>query len=497
VTNIADLVREAARARGQHAALVTQDRSISWGELAEQVERAAAALTGELPAKGSRVALMLPNCPEFAIAYFAILRAGMVAVPLNTGYTAPEVARACTDAGAVVLLQLGISGKTISALQRKCPELRVVDVASAEGVPFVGGGADVPEGWTAPRVGPRDLAVLMYTSGSEGRPKGAMLSHGALRANIDALARLRKPAALTPDDVMLLVLPLFHIFGLNAGLGLAARKGATCVLVERFEPRTSLQIIRDMGVTMVAGAPPMYVAWSVSDHLQESMAGVRLMISGASALPVEVFHQFQTLIGKPIFEGYGLTECAPVVTSCLVGGVAKAGSVGRPVPGVEISLRDETGAEVEADDPGELWVRSRSLFSGYWPDGRGGPDAEGWFPTGDVAVCDEDGDYHLVDRRHDLIIVSGFNVYPREIEDVIASHPAVAEVAVIGAEHPMTGEAVRAVVVLKPGYEEPTDLRQFCEARLARFKCPSIITYVPRLPRAVTGKIAKSRVKKL
>jgi long-chain acyl-CoA synthetase len=497
VTNIADLVREAARARGQHAALVTPDRSVSWGELADQVERAAAVMTAELPAKGTRVALMLPNTPEFAVAYFAILRAGLVAVPLNTGYTAPELARACADSGAAMLLHQGVAAKTITALQRKCPDVRVVDVASAEGVPLVGGGPDVPEGWTAPRVGPRDLALLMYTSRSEGRPKGAMLSHGALRANIDALARLRKPAALTADDVMLLVLPLFHIFGLNAGLGLAARKGATCVLVERFEPKACLGIIRDLGVTMVAGAPPMYIAWSVDEHLRDAMSGVRLLISGASALPVEVFHQYQTLVGKPIWEGYGLTECAPVVATCLVGGVAKAGSVGRPVPGVEISLRDETGAEVEADDPGELWVRGRSLFNGYWPDGQDGPDADGWFPTGDVAVCDEDGDYHLVDRRRDLIIVSGFNVYPREVEDVIATHPAVAEVAVIGTEHPLTGEAVRAVVVLKPGTEEPEDLRQFCEARLARFKCPSIITYVPRLPRAVTGKIAKSRVKRL
>lgn len=496
MTNIADLVRDAARARPQHPALISSAGTLTWGELDERVDRAAAAVAAALPERGARVALMISNRPEFAIAYFGVLRAGRTAVPLNTGYTTHEVQRLCHDGGVSLLVHHGAAAKVAASVARKLPDLVVADVDGPSGAPFIGMVA-APAGWTPPRTMAKDIALLMFTSGSEGSPKGAMISHGALRANIDALARLRKPPALTPDDVMLLVLPMFHIFGLNAGLGLLAKKAATCVLVERFDARGTLATIRDRNVTCVAGAPPMYLAWSAEEHLRESMANVRLFVSGASALPVEVFHQFQTMVGKPIWEGYGLTECAPVVTSTLAAGRAKAGSVGQAVSGMEVSLRDESGVEVEADDPGEIWVRGKSLFSGYWPDGADGPDAEGWFPTGDVAICDDDGDYHLVDRRRDLIIVSGFNVYPREVEDVISAHPAVAEVAVIGTDHPMTGEAVRAVVVLKRGEPEPSDLREFCEARLARFKCPTIITFAPRLPRAATGKIAKSRIKRL
>jgi long-chain acyl-CoA synthetase len=225
------------------------------------------------------------------------------------------------------------------------------------------------------------------------------------------------------------------------------------------------------------------------------MDGVRLLISGASALPPDVFAQFRTITGKPIWEGYGLTECCPVVTSTLVARRPKPGSVGRPLSGVQVSLRDTSGQEVDEGDPGEVWVKAKSVLSGYWPDGSGGVDSDGWFHTGDVAIIDEDGDYRLVDRRRDLIIVSGFNVYPREVEAVLATHPAVAEVAVIGVPHPLTGESVKAVVVLKKGVPEPDDLRAFCEARLARFKCPSLIEFAVRLPRAATGKITKGKLK--
>jgi long-chain acyl-CoA synthetase len=288
---------------------------------------------------------------------------------------------------------------------------------------------------------------------------------------------------------------MFHIYGLNAGLGLVAKVGATCVLLDRFESRSSLAAIRELGVTNIAGAPPMFVSWSAEGSLRESMDSVRLLISGASALPPDVFAQFRTITGKPIWEGYGLTECCPVVTSTLVARRAKPGSVGRPLPGVQVSLRDTSGQEVDEGDPGEVWVKARSVLSGYWPDASGGVDPEGWFHTGDVAILDEDGDYRLVDRRRDLIIVSGFNVYPREVEAVMATHPAVAEVAVIGVPHPLTGESVKAVVVLRKGVPEPDDLRAFCEARLARFKCPSLIEFAPRLPRAATGKITKGKLK--
>ena len=495
MTNIADLVRDSAAARPDHPALVTRTTELTWAEVDRRVDRAARALTQAGLAPRSRVALMIGNRPEFAIAYFGVLRAGMVAVPLNTGYTSTEVSRLCTDAGAGILLHDATTAKVAASVAKRAHGTRVVAVDSEDGAAMVGSGPGGRGAFSPPRTVARDLAVLMYTSGSEGQPKGAMLSHGAMRANIDALAKIRRPAAMEADDRLLLVLPMFHIYGLNAGLGLVAKVGATCVLLDRFESRSSLAAIRELGVTNIAGAPPMFVSWSAEGSLRESMDSVRLLISGASALPPDVFAQFRTITGKPIWEGYGLTECCPVVTSTLVSRRAKPGSVGRPLPGVQVSLRDTSGQEVDEGDPGEVWVKARSVLSGYWPDASGGVDPEGWFHTGDVAILDEDGDYRLVDRRRDLIIVSGFNVYPREVEAVMATHPAVAEVAVIGVPHPLTGESVKAVVVLRKGVPEPDDLRAFCEARLARFKCPSLIEFAPRLPRAATGKITKGKLK--
>lgn len=474
---------------------MTRSEEISWSELDRRVDTAARVLRDRGLQAGDRVALMIGNRPEFVVAYFGALRAGLVAVPINTGLTALEVARVCSECGATILLHDAPAAKSATAAGRRVADLPVISVGSEAGQQIVGHGSTGRGAFAAERTRARDLAVLMFTSGSEGQPKPAMLSHGALKANVDALSRLRRPSAMEADDRVLIFLPLFHIYGLNAALGLAAKVGATSVLLERFDPRSSLAAIRELGVTNVAGAPPMYVSWSAEGSLRESMDGVRLMVSGASALPPSVFEQFRSITGKPIWEGYGLTECSPVVTSTLAARRAKPGSVGRPISGVTVSLRDAAGREVDEGDPGEMWVKSRGLLSGYWPDADPAVDEEGWFHTGDVAILDEDGDYRLVDRRRDLIIVSGFNVYPREVEAVIVEHPAVAEVAVLGVPHPLTGESVKAVVVLRAGVPEPDDLRAFTEARLARFKCPSIIEFVPKLPRAVTGRVAKAKLR--
>ncbi|MGV1003242.1 MAG: AMP-binding protein [Candidatus Nanopelagicales bacterium] len=488
--NLADLVRDAAAARAAHPALVSTEEQVTWRELDQRVERAAREFAALMPTRGTRVALMMTNRVPFVVAYFAVLRAGLVAVPINPGYTVPEISTLLADSQAEMLLHEQNAPQP-EELVAAFPQLRVIALDSPAGDRFAGLARGL-QGVSLPASTPaRTLAVLMYTSGSEGRPKGAMLSHGALLANAEALARLRNPAALEPDDRLLLVLPIFHIFGLNGGLGLVAKKAATCVLLERFEPRSALETVSRFAVTTVAGAPQMYRAWVDQEGAREALSRIRLFISGASPLSAELFEHFRAVIGQPIWEGYGLTECSPVVTSSLVSGVPKAGSVGRPVSGLEVSLRDHDGQPAEAGDPGEVWVRGRSLFSGYWPDGSGGPDATGWFATGDVALIDEEGDFQLVDRSHDLIIVSGFNVYPREVEDVLAAHPAVAEVAVVGVPNPKTGEAVSALVVLHPGVPEPTDLASFCEARLARFKCPATITFVDSLPRAATGKLAR------
>jgi long-chain acyl-CoA synthetase len=317
-----------------------------------------------------------------------------------------------------------------------------------------------------------------------------MLSHRALLANLGQCLRL-EPTPMRADDVVLLVLPLFHIYGLNTGLGMVAATGATGLLVPRFDPVATLKVVQEHGVTNIPGAPPMYAAWA-DGAPPGALRGVRILASGASPLPPAVLERMQAQQGVTVHEGYGLTETSPVVSTTLASGRVKPGSVGRPVPGVEVRLLDESGAPVENGDPGEIWVRGDNLFSGYWPDGEGGPDAGGWWATGDVAYADADGDLFLVDRRKELVLVSGFNVYPREVEDAIAEHPDVAEVAVIAVPDSRTGEAVKAYVVPRPGTSlRAEDVDAHCATRLARFKRPTVVVVVDELPHSATGKVAK------
>jgi long-chain acyl-CoA synthetase len=295
---------------------------------------------------------------------------------------------------------------------------------------------------------------------------------------------------------VLLVLPLFHVYGLNSGLGLVARAGSTGVLARRFDPVETLALVREQQVTCIVGAPPMYVAWSTTPDLGESLASVRLALSGAAPLSPAVLTAVLEASGRHIFEGYGLTETAPVLTSTLCSPVAKPGSVGRPVPGVEVKILDDSEEEVDEHDPGELIVRGANMFSGYWPDGEGGPDDDGWFRTGDIAYADFEGDLYLVDRTRELILVSGFNVYPREVEDVLGGHDGVQEVAVIGVPHPQTGETVKALVVRQPGATVSADeLIDYAATRLARFKCPTVVEFVDSLPHSLTGKVSKGQLR--
>jgi long-chain acyl-CoA synthetase len=280
---------------------------------------------------------------------------------------------------------------------------------------------------------------------------------------------------------------------------MVAATGARAVLVERFDVIATLELIAAEGVTNLLGAPPMYAAWTARPDvdLGAALHGVRLIASGAAALPVAVLERLASESGITVYEGYGLTETAPVVTSTIASTRVKPGSIGRPIPGVEVRLVDEPGRPIsDEDDTGEIEVRGDNLFSGYWPDGAGGPDGAGWWPTGDVAYADEEGDLYLVDRRIELVLVSGFNVYPREIEDVIAAHPAVAEVAVIAVPHPETGETVKAYVVARAGQSlGVADVLDHCATRLARFKRPTVVALVDALPHSATGKVAKGRLR--
>jgi long-chain acyl-CoA synthetase len=494
--NVADLVRRAAReAAADKPALIWQDRTITWSELDARVDAAARALRGlglpDSAGRPARVAIALPNVPDFAVAYFGALRAGLVVVAINPGYTRRELDQVLTDSGAAVL----IATQTV---------LDTVGVPVAHR--YTGAPEQPGEPVEAP-TGGEDLAVLIYTSGTEGDPKGAMLSHRSLLANHEQVAAI-KPAPIGGDDVLLLAVPLFHAYGLNSGLGAVAWHGATGVLLERFDPAESLRLITRHQITVVVGVPTMIVAWSLLSDCGESFAPVRVVVSGAAPLDQTAAGRFLAATGHPVFEGYGLTETGPVLTTTLASPIPKGGSIGRPLPGVSIKLVGAGGEEIEVTeddfdddapgspgtDPGEIVARGPNLFSGYWPDGRDGPGDDGWWPTGDVAYADGDGDLFLVDRLRELILVSGFNVYPYEVEQVLMAHPAVAEAAVLGVPHPYTGQTVKAFVVTSEpvGTEE---LLAYCERNLARFKCPTAIEFVASMPHSATGKVRKAALR--
>ena len=496
-TSLAALVRAAARRSPEAPAVVAGDERLTWAELDAAVDRAAAGYAALGLAPGDRVAVQLPNGLAWLRAALGALRAGLVVVPVNTAYTDPELEYVLGDSGAVLL---------VAAVDRA----PVAGVRVCTGPPEDDGAAPaVPETPDAP-------AFLAYTSGTTGRPRGAILTSAALRANQEQCLALTPPPVRS-DDRVLLVLPLFHVYGLNAGFGLVAATGACAVLQETFDPRASLTLMAEEHVTAVPGAPPMFQAWLAAADaagndadLRRGFAAMRVASSGAAPLPEEIWVAMRERAAVTVWEGYGLTEASPVVASTLATGRAKPNCIGGPLPGVELQLRDTASSESDSssdadftdDDhlegPGELWIRGPNLFSGYWPDGADGPGADGWLGTGDLAYRDADGDLHLVDRRSDLILVSGFNVYPAEVERVLDAHPAVAESAVIGVPDPRTGSAVRAVVVRTLGEDVTFEaLQEYAAESLARYKVPTSVHFLPSLPHSLTGKVSRARLREL
>ncbi|SDF62557.1 long-chain acyl-CoA synthetase [Lentzea fradiae] len=481
--NVSDLVRASAQRGPGHVALVdvASGKSLTWETIDGAVDSFARHLADSGLESGDRVAVRLPTGPEFVVSVFGVLRAGGVVVPASPGTPPRELQRILADSGARFLVG---DGEGSDAQVIGLPDV----TATAEPFEAVGGGEDV--------------AVLGYTSGTSGVPRGAMLSHRALLANVSQCASLR-PAPVTAGDRVLLALPLFHVYGLGPGLLQVAGAGATAVLLERFEPDAALEVIEQHRVTTMVGVPPMYRALLAHpvEVLREKLSTVRLFTSGAAPLPPGVIAQMRDAVGIPVFEGYGLTETGPVLTSTLVGGVPKAGSVGQALPGVEIRLVDTDGSvlDIDEDEPGTGLVSAKgdNLFSGYWPDGAHGPDASGWFRTGDVGFIDSDGDLHLVDRAGDLIIVNGFNVYPHEVEQVLCEMPEVLEAAAVGVPDERTGESVKVVLVLREGAElSKDDVVAHCAARLAKFKVPATVDFVTALPHSPTGKLARAILRK-
>ena len=481
---------------GDAVAILSRGRGTSYGELRRQVAglRGGLAQLGLVP--GDRVAIVCGNNWYFVVSYLAALGCGLVAVPLNPTSPPLELQHQLAAVGARAVVLGPTAREAIDAMDpSQLPDLELVIGCGYEPV----GGVhldDLVGGEPGPIVerDDDDLAVLVFTSGTAGSPKAAMLSHGNLRANLSQM--ISAPGDHQgPGDVVFAVLPMFHIFGLNVVLGLTLAVGATMLLVERFDPASAVESIVKHGVSIISGPPTMWSAFvGMPDLPADSFSTVRVAVSGAARLPEETARSFERRFGVRLHEGYGLTETSPVVTSS-VGCGAPLGSVGVPVPGLEVRLVDDQGDDVLVGDSGEVWVRGPNVFKGYWNDpdtSRRTVDEDGWLHTGDVATVDDDGFLYLVDRVKDLIIVSGFNVYPAEVEEVLMSHPSIDACAVVGVPHPYSGEAVKAYVVTVKGRSiEEDEIVRYCSARLARYKCPEKIWFVDEVPQGMGGKVLR------
>ena len=484
--NLAEVLLRPATEAPDAAALHEGGTTLEHADLAERAGRFAGLLAAGGIGPGQRVAICAPNGVGFVVAYLGALTVGAVAVPLNPLAPSAELVSELDVVDAsVVVTDVGAARDAAGGRRVVVPPDDLAALEDVAPLPLAGRADDDP-------------AALLFTSGTAGPPKAATLTHGNLAANLRQV-QSHPGLALRSDDVGFGALPFFHVFGLNVALGLTLAAGASLVIVPAFGA-TALEEITARGVTVLAGVPGMYQAWLTDPGAApDAFASVRLAVSGAAPLADEVATGCRERFGLVIHQGYGLTEASPIVTTTALAGEPRPGSIGPPLPGVEVRLVDDDGTDVLVGDPGEVWVRGPNVFAGYWNDAAASERAlspDGWLRTGDIAVADADGELSIVDRTKDLVIVSGFNVFPAEVEEVLRDGAGVADVAVVGEPDQRTGEAVVAFVVPAPGESpHPEQLRALAHEHLARYKCPTRIEIVDRLPRTAVGKVLRRELR--
>jgi long-chain acyl-CoA synthetase len=492
--NLALILEAAAASRPDHAAIRLNDFSLSYREL----DRAARGFATSLRARGiepdEAVALMIPNVPQFTIAYFGSLYAGCRVVPLNVLLSGPEVAYHLEDSDARLLIahplfaEPALVGAAVAGVD-------VVEAAEGSETVAAMAAAD-PIERMHPTL-PSDTAVIIYTSGTTGKPKGAELTHSNLLLNCKVVVPELLPFG--HDDIALATLPLFHSFGQTCMQNAVIAAGGTFILLPRFGPQEAFEIIERDRVTIFAGVPTMYFALL---HFQGAdgydLSSLRHCMSGGAAMPVDVMRAFEAKYPVQILEGYGLSETSPVASFNMLDRPRKPGSVGYPVWGVEMSIRDDDDEPLPDGERGEICIRGHNIMKGYLkrPEATAEAIRDGWFHSGDIGVRDEDGCYTIVDRKKDMILRGGFNVYPREVEEVLFAHADIAEAAVIGVAHDSHGEEVKAVIALHPGRElSAADVIDYCKQNLAAYKYPRIVEFIDELPKGPTGKILKRELR--
>jgi long-chain acyl-CoA synthetase len=519
-SNIPSLLEKSTQLYARQTALDFFGFTLTYAELWQEIEQFTRVLHNLGLAKGDRIALFLPNCPHFVVTYFAALRLGAVIVPTNPLYSEKELEFQIRDSGAETLITLdmlypkiykvqpavGLKNIIVGKVQDYLPPLKkfiypIIAQKGTENVPLEEKNgvrfyqnlkkSKAPD-CTLPKVEADDLAILQYTGGTTGTAKGAMLTHKNIMVN-NRQIRHWYTGLRTGQEIFIAVLPFFHTYGMATSLNLPLSAGATIVIFPKFVAKDILKAIDSHKATVLPGIPTIYsVLGNFRDIAKYNVSTIRYCISGAAPLPPTVLHDFEQLTGGIIIEGYGLSEASPVTHCNPLRGVRKAGGIGLPVPGTDCKIVDmETGQDLPQGSPGELCIRGPQVMQGYWnrPDETAATLRDGWLFTGDIAQMDEEGYFFIVERKKDMIISEGFNIYPREIEEFLLTHPKVADASVIGMPDKLRGERVYAFVVLKEGATATADeIARFCKEELVRYKVPRKIIFRDSIPRNLAGK---------
>jgi long-chain acyl-CoA synthetase len=506
--NLASLLRNSALRQPQRLAVIHDDVRLCYSELDEAAARFAGDLLAGGLAPGDKVAVMVPNVPAFTIAYFGVLRAGGVVVPLNTLLVANEIAFQLEDSEArAFVVHRQIAAVAWEAVQRVpgCRQVYTVEMDNSAGMPAKAKRLEDVVSTAAPadiaQTAGDDTAVILYTSGTTGKPKGAELTHFGLYYNAQLIAE--RALSLWPDEIHVLgpgevalaALPLYHAFGQSNIQNAVLFGGGTVSYLLRFCPAAAAVAFARDRVTFFAGVPTMYIGLLNDPEVANGqLSTLTRCVSGGAALPVDVKQEFFRRFGLRIQEGYGLTETSPLACIQEPNETAKTGTIGKPVLGVDMKIFDDRDREVPQGQRGEIVIRGHNIMKGYFkrPEATAEALRHGWFHSGDIGYVDAEGDFFIVDRKKDMIIRGGYNVYPREIEEALYSHPAIAEAAVIGVPDPRLGEEVQAIVALRPGATATAEeIIQHCKSLVAAYKYPRVVKIIDTLPKGPTGKILK------
>lgn len=496
--NLRENLFNSMQKRGEAEAYTYLGQTYTYSELGQQVARVAGQLQALGVTAGKSVALIMPNSAEFLITYYAVVSLGARVIPINPLYTRDEIGYILTDSQAIGVVTLPQLAQALLEFRNYLPHLQWVISCGdkVEGaISWQNALAAAPvQSW--PELDDDEVAVILYTSGTTGRPKGAMLTHRNLCSNAESL---RVYVRAMENDRFVLVLPMFHVFCMTVCMNMAVLVGGPMYILPKFSPAEVVNVIRDWQATIFAGVPTMYnFIMQVPTAQPEDFRTLRLAISGGASLPVELLRNFEAKFQTIILEGYGLSEASPVVSFNPIDGNRKAGSIGLTIPGVEVKIVDEHDNELTPGEVGELIVRGPNVMAGYFNNPAATAEAlrNGWLHTGDLARQDEEGYLYIVDRKKDMVIVGGFNVYPREVEEVLYQLPQVLEAAVIGVPDPNYGEAVVAFVAVKTGHTlTEEEVLNHCRQHLAKYKIPAKVILTGELPKNSTGKILRRMLK--